>query len=72
MILPTPTEQTLEDALEVTKKNSGEGCVGGMEAQASVRLSRLVRLWASGAVRTGKVDAYPTSEERRKRHDLPG
>jgi hemoglobin/transferrin/lactoferrin receptor protein len=70
MIMRTPTGAVLDDRLEVTKKNAGDGYVAGIELTLGAQIAddwhlRLVASWMDG-----KVDAYPTSDPEKIRDYL--
>lgn len=62
MIVRTPTGAIIEGDNEVTKKNSGDGCVYGAEAEMRVKI--LSRFTAFGGFTwvDGMVETYPTSD----------
>lgn len=62
LIVRAPTGAVLDELLEVTKKNAGEGFVQGLELALRYQLAddwsaRLVASWMEG-----ESDAYPTSD----------
>lgn len=62
LIVRAPTGEVIDDLQEVTKKNSGEGHVQGIEATARVRFGGD---WVASAMATwmeGKVETFPTSD----------
>ncbi len=61
MIVRAPTGRVIDGLTEVTKKNSGEGYVQGIEVSETLRLATEWSLWTSAAWMDGEVDAYPTS-----------
>jgi len=61
MIVRTPTGNTIDESSEVTKKNSGNGYIQGLEFSTTCRLTTQWSTWISASVMDGKVDAYPAS-----------
>jgi hemoglobin/transferrin/lactoferrin receptor protein len=61
MIVRQPTGNIVNGATEVTKRNSGEGFVHGVEVSATWQLIPQVAVWGWGSWMEGKVDGYPTS-----------
>jgi hemoglobin/transferrin/lactoferrin receptor protein len=70
MIVRAPTGATVDDQVEVTKRNAGAGHVQGVEVTARVNLSADWQARAMGTWMEGKVDAYPTSAPERAKDDL--
>ncbi len=67
MIVRAPTGRTIDGLTEVTKKNSGDGYLQGVEATETYHFSAEWSTWVTAAWMDGEVDAYPTSspiEER--------
>jgi hemoglobin/transferrin/lactoferrin receptor protein len=62
MIVRTPTGKVIDDEYEVTKKNSGDGYVGGVELDGCYLLGRGFSALGVFTWMTGKVDTYPTSD----------
>ncbi len=62
MIIRTPTGRLVEGDSEVTKKNSGDGDVQGVELQLGFKLSENVTWFGNGTWMDGNVDTFPTSE----------
>jgi len=62
MIVRTPTGRIIDEQDEVTKKNAGDGYVGGIELVLGVDLTEDWHVHLMGAWMDGKVDTYPTSE----------
>jgi hemoglobin/transferrin/lactoferrin receptor protein len=62
MIVRTPTGRIIDDEHEVTKKNSGDGYVGGVELDGRYRLGRGFSALGAFTWMEGKVDTYPTSD----------
>jgi hemoglobin/transferrin/lactoferrin receptor protein len=67
MILRTPTGLTIDDMIEVTKKNSGDGYIQGAEMSGTYRLTDEWSTHAAVSWTDGKVNAYPTSKDEKKR-----
>jgi hemoglobin/transferrin/lactoferrin receptor protein len=61
MIIRTPTGEKVDGYDEVTKKNSGNGYVNGVELSTCYMLTDEWSTWASGSIMYGKVDSYPSS-----------
>ncbi len=61
MIVRAPTGRTIDGLQEVTKKNSGDGYVQGLEWLGQLTLSQNWSTWLGAAWMDGKVEAYPTS-----------
>jgi len=70
LIVRAPTGATVDDLLEVTKRNAGEGHVQGVELTARVNLSADWQVRAMGTWMEGKAETYPTSEPIRVEDDL--
>lgn len=62
MIVRAPTGRIVEGLDEVTKKNSGEGYIQGVELSETYHFTRAWSTWVAGSWMDGKVDAYPTSD----------
>ena len=60
MIVRTPTGRVIEDEYEVTKKNAGDGYVGGIELDAKYRFGPGFTALGVFTWMEGKVDTYPT------------
>ncbi len=67
LIVRTPTGETIDEALEVTKRNAGRGTVGGVELALRYQLVEDWLVRAQGSWMTGKVDDYPTSDPVKER-----
>jgi hemoglobin/transferrin/lactoferrin receptor protein len=70
LIVRTPTGRTIDERVEVTKQNGGDGYVQGVELSGAVTLglgwsARLAAAWMDG-----EVDAYPTSSAVKERDAL--
>ena len=63
MIVRTPTGRTIDGDYEVTKKNSGDGYIGGIEIQADRLIGLGVHAIGAFTWMSGKVDTYPTSDD---------
>ena len=61
MILRTPTGRVIDDSLEVTKRNSGDGYIQGLELSGRLLFTEQWSAWAALTWMEGKVDSYPTS-----------
>ncbi|HMP76247.1 MAG TPA: TonB-dependent receptor [Kiritimatiellia bacterium] len=70
LIVRAPTGETVDDLLEVTKRNAGAGHVQGVEVSARVNLSADWQVRAMGTWMEGKVEAYPTSAPERVEDDI--
>ncbi len=62
MIIRTPTGRTINGAAEVTKQNSGEGFVHGVEMQANWRFHEQLTAIATLTWLDSELDAFPTSD----------
>lgn len=62
MIVRTPTGREIDGNKEVTKLNSGEGFLQGVELVQHVKLDRDWSAWLMASAMDGEVDAYATSE----------
>ncbi|MBU4459884.1 MAG: TonB-dependent receptor [Verrucomicrobia bacterium] len=62
LIVRTPTGRTIDELQEVTKRNSGQGWVEGVELAGEYRFVEDWSLRAMAAWMDGEVDAYPTSD----------
>jgi len=67
MIVRTPTGETIDDSMEVTKKNTGRGYLNGVEISFSVHVHPQWTWWGAASWMNGKADAYPTSSTEQKR-----
>lgn len=70
LIVRTPTGRTVDELLEVTKKNAGDGYVQGVELVTNWRLADAWRVRAMGTWMDGEVEAYPTSDPVKVKDDL--
>ncbi len=62
MILRTPTGDVIDGDNEVTKNNTGEGFVHGVEVAAKYRLHPQWRLFGNFSWMYGEVETFPTSD----------
>lgn len=62
MIIRTPTGRVIDENVEVTKKNGGDGYVHGVELDGQACLSADWTLYGVFTWMEGKVETYPTSE----------
>lgn len=67
MIVRTPTGNEIDGNIEVTKKNSGDGYVQGIEVSETYFFTPEWSAWAAGSLMDGKVDTYPTSDAEKER-----
>lgn len=67
MIVRAPTGRVIDGLDEVTKKNSGDGYVQGVEWLNTVTFTKNWSSWLSASWMEGEVDAYPTSAPEKKR-----
>jgi hemoglobin/transferrin/lactoferrin receptor protein len=67
MIVRAPTGRVIDGLNEVTKKNSGDGYIQGVEWLNTVTVSRNWSGWLSASWMEGEVDSYPTSSPRKER-----
>lgn len=70
LIVRTPTGRTIDELQEVTKKNSGEGYVEGVELSGEYRFVRDWALRVAAGWMEGEVDAYPTSDTVMEREPI--
>jgi hemoglobin/transferrin/lactoferrin receptor protein len=70
MIVRAPTGRVIDGLNEVTKKNSGDGYVQGLEWFNTVTVSKNWSGWLSASWMEGEVDAYPTSKDIKQRDYL--
>lgn len=66
MIVRVPT-RTIGSDIEVTKKNSGNGYVHGIELSSTYTFNPEWSAWVTASWMEGKVDAYPTSSSQKER-----
>lgn len=62
MIVRAPTGRTVDGNAEVTKKNSGQGYVQGVELSETWRFAPEWAVWAAGSLMDGRVKTYKTSD----------
>lgn len=70
MIVRAPTGRTIDDLLEVTKLNAGDGHVQGIEFSGIWQFHRDWRLQGSIAWQDGQVDGYPNSTTEQETEPL--
>ena len=70
MIVRTPTGRKIDDNMEVTKKNSGDGYVQGVELSETYHFTSEWSAWMTASWMDGKVDTYPASTAEKKRDSL--
>jgi hemoglobin/transferrin/lactoferrin receptor protein len=70
LIVRVPTGRTIDESLEVTKRNSGDGWVQGVEVSGEYRFLADWSLRAMGAWMDGEIDTYPTSEAEPVRDNM--
>ena len=70
MIVRTPTGRKIDDNIEVTKKNSGDGYVQGVELSETYHFTSEWSAWMTASWMDGKVDTYPTSTAEKERDYL--
>jgi hemoglobin/transferrin/lactoferrin receptor protein len=70
MIIRTPTGRVIEGSNEVTKKNSGDGFIQGIELSTKYVFTSNWSAWLSGSLMDGEVDTYPTSSAVIKRDPI--
>ncbi len=70
MIVRTPTGDMIEGERVVTKANSGDGFVHGVECDVSFKLIPEVSIGVSGSWLHGEADTYPTAAPDKVREPL--
>ncbi len=70
MIVRAPTGRTIDGLNEVTKKNSGNGYIQGVEWFNTVTVSENWSGWLSVSWMDGEVDSYPTSSPNKQRDTI--
>jgi hemoglobin/transferrin/lactoferrin receptor protein len=70
MIVRAPTGRVIDGYDEVTKKNSGDGYVQGVEWTETIALSKVWSTWFTASWMDGEVDAYPTSDAVQERDTI--
>ena len=61
MIVRAPTGNTVNGSAEVTKRNSGDGYINGIEASATWQFHKQFSVFGGITWMEGSVDGYPTS-----------
>jgi len=61
MIIRTPTGRIVDGSNEITKRNSGDGYVRGMEMQLRYQVTDTLQLFGNVTWLRGEVDTFPTS-----------
>jgi hemoglobin/transferrin/lactoferrin receptor protein len=67
MIVRAPTGRVIDGLNEVTKKNSGNGYIQGVEWLNTVTVTKNWSGWLSASWMEGEVDSYPTSSPQKQR-----
>lgn len=62
MIVRTPTGRVIDESFEVTKRNSGDGYIKGVELEAGYKLAGGFSLFGAGTWMYGEVETYPTAD----------
>lgn len=62
MIVRAPTGRTIDGLQEVTKKNSGDGYIQGVEWMGRLTLNENWATWLATSWMEGEVESYPTSK----------
>lgn len=70
MIIRTPTGVVIDGDNEVTKRNSGDGKVRGIELQLGIQLTSALSWFGTATWMDGDVATYPTSEPIRVRETI--
>lgn len=70
LIVRAPTGETIDDLVEVTKRNAGAGHVQGIELTARVNLTEDWQARVMGTWMEGRAKTYPTSDPVRVEDDL--
>lgn len=70
MIVRTPTGREIDGLQEVTKQNSGDGYVQGVEWEERVHWTPAWSTWFAAGWMDGKVDTYPMSTAEKERDYL--
>ncbi len=70
MIVRTPTGRMIDDEIEVTKKNAGDGYIHGIEFDALWQFHPQWSLFGNFTWMDGEVDTFPTSEARKEREPI--
>jgi len=64
LIVRAPTGRVIDENIQVTKRNAGDGYVQGLELTARGTLAPAWSAWLSGALQDGRVESYPTADPR--------
>jgi hemoglobin/transferrin/lactoferrin receptor protein len=70
LIMPTPTGRTIDGQNEITKRNSGQGFIKGIELQGRYQVTDAWSLFGNLTLLDGEVDSYPTSDTALVREPL--
>lgn len=70
LIVRTPSGRMIDGDNEVTKKNSGDGYVQGIEFSGAWMFVADWTLWGNVSWMDGEVDTYPTSAPEKRREPL--
>jgi hemoglobin/transferrin/lactoferrin receptor protein len=70
MIVRTPTGTIIDGNMEVTKKNSGDGYLHGVELNLNYRIHPSMTMFGSFAWIDGEVDTYPTSSPVKQKEPI--
>ena len=70
LIVRVPTGELIDGDAEVTKKNSGQGFVHGVETSGRIRFGRRAELFGDFTWLEGEVDTFPTSDPIARREPL--
>lgn len=70
MIIRTPTGRTIGTDLEVTKKNSGDGYVTGVEFDLNYNISKSFFFHLKSAWQDGEIDTFKTSATVKEKDHL--
>jgi hemoglobin/transferrin/lactoferrin receptor protein len=69
MIVRTPTGRVTDGLTEVTKMNSGDGYVQGLELSETCHFTPQWSAWVSATWQEGEADTYPSSSATEKQRD---
>jgi hemoglobin/transferrin/lactoferrin receptor protein len=70
LIVRQPTGRIVDDLIEVSKANGGEGYVQGIELAGSVAFNENWSVFAAGSYTAGEVDQFPGSDNKVVREPL--
>lgn len=70
MIVRAPTGRIIDEYVEVTKMNSGDGHVEGVELAETLTLSRAWTAFLTASWMQGRVESYPTSDTETSRENI--